>query len=483
MTGKLTAEQIVQKFSYNMIKKKPFFGRVLMRLRQAQPANVGTAGAANNRIYYDRKYLESKSEGEANFILLHELMHIILRHQAREGERNHILWNVAGDLVINHTLERQIKDFEQVGIPFTLPKDVLLASRGGVDFPKDVADMTTEEVYKVLYDMNQENLPQQQKIFVIGLDNDSTGNSNSDQSGSSSDQKDSGEGDGSGEKQQGDSSQKKPDQASQDGGSEVANTGSQPQGGSSVPQPQIKINGTQGTVENDLVKDGEAQQRGQQVVNEVERIIRAAYSETKDWGLHSGGALIELEILKGTHIPWYRYIRRYLMNRLSDEESFDTPNKNFLWQHKILPGPCEDDDGILEDVIIALDTSGSLFSDSELMNDFFYQTKTLLSDYEMSGRFIMWDVGVQKDVPIDSISDAAELAKDIKGGGGTDLEPVLKYIKKKYRRQYRCVIVFTDGYFSTPKLKLPDTIVVVPQKYAHDTCSANLDQIGKVITF
>ncbi|UJF32664.1 vWA domain-containing protein [Paenibacillus hexagrammi] len=57
------------------------------------------------------------SEEECKFVIAHELLHAGLRHHERCQGRDHYLWNVACDYVINHWLvEMHVGDFPQVGI-------------------------------------------------------------------------------------------------------------------------------------------------------------------------------------------------------------------------------------------------------------------------------------------------------------------------------------------------------------------------------
>ncbi|BBH21420.1 hypothetical protein Back11_27650 [Paenibacillus baekrokdamisoli] len=57
------------------------------------------------------------SEEECKFVMAHELLHAGLRHHERCQGRDHHLWNVACDYVINHWLvEMHIGEFPQVGI-------------------------------------------------------------------------------------------------------------------------------------------------------------------------------------------------------------------------------------------------------------------------------------------------------------------------------------------------------------------------------
>ena len=73
------------------------------------------------------------SMAEIIFVLAHEVLHIALNHHTRRGDRDPILWNMAGDFIINALLRK-------AGL--TMPEAVLYDTR--------FDDMTTEQVYDIL---------------------------------------------------------------------------------------------------------------------------------------------------------------------------------------------------------------------------------------------------------------------------------------------------------------------------------------------
>lgn len=160
------------------------------------------------------------------------------------------------------------------------------------------------------------------------------------------------------------------------------------------------------------------------------------------WGNSKGALMRDVKDLIGTQIPWYRFIRRWLTARLDDEESFESPNKNFLWKKKILPGKSYSD-GLLEDVIVAIDTSGSITD--AMLEDALYQVWSLTNDFEMTGRVIYWDAGVQADYELKDVSSVVKCKP--MGGGGTVIDPVFDYINKTHKST-KLIIVITDGYWA-----------------------------------
>lgn len=174
-------------------------------------------------------------------------------------------------------------------------------------------------------------------------------------------------------------------------------------------------------------------------------------SKIKNFSLGSVGMLREIEDLVGTKVNWYTYIRRYLSSILGDDTSFSSPDRNFLYMRKILPGVYEDETA-LRDILLVVDTSASI-SRSQL-SDFIYQTKVLCNNFSLEGQIIFFDGEASKPQKINS--DNLSKIK-ISGGGGTDVNVPLRYIKNN-KLDYSCLIVLTDGYFSKTEVMLPNII-------------------------
>ncbi len=126
-----------------------FFGHILLQLKQEYKGHeygVSTVAVSVDTIFYNLDYLHKniKTTNDMVFIFMHEIMHLVLDHldQKRIKDRNMLIWNFAGDHVIN-------LDLFASGFTYTGHKNIL----------KDDAfkGKTTEEVYDILIKDYNEN--------------------------------------------------------------------------------------------------------------------------------------------------------------------------------------------------------------------------------------------------------------------------------------------------------------------------------------
>ena len=88
----------------SILSRNGFFGLMLMHMKFALDDTIGTAATDGERIYFDPKFLEEISDSELIFILMHEIMHVALRHTFRTGDRDNLGFNIACDIVVNSNL-------------------------------------------------------------------------------------------------------------------------------------------------------------------------------------------------------------------------------------------------------------------------------------------------------------------------------------------------------------------------------------------
>ncbi len=110
-------------------------------------------------IFVDAVMSESLSEQHLKYIYAHTILHVLLKHAFRMGERNHGMWNRSSDIVINLLLS----DFERVG---ERPENEVILEK--------FRDKSVEEVYNILYQEVEdgegtpdEQNPQEQKLDLI----------------------------------------------------------------------------------------------------------------------------------------------------------------------------------------------------------------------------------------------------------------------------------------------------------------------------
>ncbi len=120
----------------NIIKKilvrYPLFGNVIVNLDFEFTNNPVPAPAFTNGkcIFYKQEFIDEYSDEEKEFIISHEIFHIVLNHLFRNVGRDRDLLNYVEDAIINQLLKR----------------DGLTMPDGVVDIP-DALDYSVEELY------------------------------------------------------------------------------------------------------------------------------------------------------------------------------------------------------------------------------------------------------------------------------------------------------------------------------------------------
>lgn len=87
-----------------MLSRHGFYGLLLMHARFALDDRIETAATDGDRIIFSPKFMDELNDRELDFVLMHEIMHIALRHCDRKGERDNYAFNVACDIVVNSNI-------------------------------------------------------------------------------------------------------------------------------------------------------------------------------------------------------------------------------------------------------------------------------------------------------------------------------------------------------------------------------------------
>ncbi len=83
-----------------LLAKYPFFGRLLMRLPFGF-SDCETAYTDMRQIVFDPSFAHKLNDEQLSFVILHELMHCVLKHCTRGRGKLHRLYNIACDIVVN----------------------------------------------------------------------------------------------------------------------------------------------------------------------------------------------------------------------------------------------------------------------------------------------------------------------------------------------------------------------------------------------
>ena len=81
-----------------------FYGLLLMHMKMALDEECETAATDGERIYFSPSFMETISDSELDFVLMHEILHVALLHCMRKGERDNLIFNIACDIVVNSNI-------------------------------------------------------------------------------------------------------------------------------------------------------------------------------------------------------------------------------------------------------------------------------------------------------------------------------------------------------------------------------------------
>ena len=81
-----------------------FYGLLLMHMRYGVDETVETAYTDGERIVFGSGFLDDLSDSELDFVMMHEIMHVVLHHCFRGAGCDDELFNKACDIVVNSNL-------------------------------------------------------------------------------------------------------------------------------------------------------------------------------------------------------------------------------------------------------------------------------------------------------------------------------------------------------------------------------------------
>lgn len=357
-----------------LILDKPFLGALVLRLPviEADARWCKTTATDARSFYYNRQYINDLSLDQTQFVLAHEALHCALSHFARRQHRVKHRWDLACDFAINPIL---IKD----GLSPT-PDALYLDSFG---------DMTAEEIYPMLDDMENQQT-QDQHLY---------------------DQED------EGKEQQG------PSGGQSDG---------KPSSGNEVSEAELDRN--RGGAPQPPPLSGEEQE--QLAVQWRQRMAGAA-QQAQQAGKMSAAMARLVDHLLQPQLPWRMLLARYMTAVARNDYNYSRPSKRE--GSAILPSLRSNQ----VDVVVVLDSSGSISSAE--MDEFFSEVDAIKGQVCARITLHACDHQLDSNGPWEYESwEKFSLPQKLSGGGGTRFRPVFEWLEREGRRP-DLLVYFTDA--------------------------------------
>lgn len=81
-----------------------FYGLLLMHMIYAVSEEVETASTDGVRITFGTEFLDSLTDAELDFVMMHEILHVVLQHCIRGDVEDPEAYNIAADIVVNSNI-------------------------------------------------------------------------------------------------------------------------------------------------------------------------------------------------------------------------------------------------------------------------------------------------------------------------------------------------------------------------------------------
>ncbi len=368
-------------------------------------------------IYFNRDFVRTLSEAGLMFVMAHELIHCIVGHLDRRGERDPFLWNIASDYATNAML---------VAHGFQAPAVALLDAR----FKNDSAERIYDELLK-------SSTPR-------GLGSGRQG----------------GSGAGAGSTTKPTCSEVKVRTA--DGAVQRLRR--------DACERQVGIDAhldAEGAAAGDL--------RPPSFPSESERrslrkeLVQAAATSA---GSIAGHWLSELKAATVSPVAWQSLLAQFLSGlRRSDYRLFP-PHRKHIHRGLYLPalgvpGP--------QHLVVAVDTSGSMTP--SLLDRVFAQIDHMRAATECTITLLQFDVRIQSVViiePWDSLRTLDLINNSAVGGGGTDLCAPFRWVDDQYRLHsphMDALLIMTDGFGPVPSTAPPYPVLWAIAANGRNRCS------------
>ena len=105
-TDHLAREKLVTA-RIGLLLRHSFFGNLATRLKLTNADEwCSTAATDGQSFYYNSRFIMMLKQKEVEFLVAHEVLHVVYDHMGRRNHRDPQIWNIADDYAVNADLKR-----------------------------------------------------------------------------------------------------------------------------------------------------------------------------------------------------------------------------------------------------------------------------------------------------------------------------------------------------------------------------------------
>ncbi len=405
-----------------ILNNNGFYGLLLMHMIFSLDDKCETACTNGMRIAINPDFLEQLSDSELDYILMHEILHVVLQHCFRTGERKSEKFNIACDIVVeSNILLSNNMDLKSITLKCEGGPSRHLAPDG-----KEGYEYSVEQIYEMLAELvpgDPIELPGSLASGDNGKDADNE--SDDDSSGSSS---------GKGSSANG--------RAKKEKGK-----------GRNVNEGSWDDHTRWGMLEDDDILRDVWVKRFEDACEAI-----SVRDPSNSRGLMPAFAERLFKELRKPQTDWRTILNEFVQEEITDY-SFAPPDRRFGESPFFLPDFNEKED-MVEDILFMIDTSGSMTDD--MITAAYSEIKGAIDQFngKLKGWLGFFDAAIIEPKPFED-EDEFKVIKPA-GGGGTDFQIIFEYVQQHMtEKPPASIIILTDGFAPFPKEHLADGIPVL----------------------
>ena len=425
-----TARKILAFNRMQLLNKHPFVGNIAMNLELVpiRDARCNSAMTDGKSIFFDLDFMSRLNNDEIQFVLGHEIWHVVMLHFLRGENKEHNTFNIACDMEVNQILEND---------GFIAPSEAIFPNKKhskkcSYNFEDG---LSAEEYYDLIIEMKKKTQTYNNFKSTEGSkdNNDGEGPHGSEMSKEGMDKTI--------------DSKKKEKKNTKKCEGQFDDHYDQ----NTDQEKALKDAMENGAEDKYGAKEADADYKPRKINNDSEKreatekvremVVSSAQTYERTRGKLPGHVKKYVDKLLESKLPWKELLATFITSGFQNKTNWNTPSRRFAYKGTYLPSH----KGDMMRIAIGIDTSGSCQQDCEKFLTELNSIAKSFDSYEL--HVIQCDTEVKDYQLYDESNpmDPENRPIEFKGFGGTMLHPIFNYMDLN-DIDVDAAVIFTDGY-------------------------------------